>query len=65
MERDIDATVCDDAENKGGSCDKKFANNTMKAKVSVVLIQVQVGIKKRKGVRSKSVVDGVGNANMS
>ena len=51
MEKDIDAIACDDVGNNGGSCDRELANDTMKDEVSVVSIKVQVGIKKRKGVK--------------
>ena len=64
MEEDIDAIACYDVGNNSGSCDREFANNSMKDEVLVVSIEVQVGIKKIKGVKNKAVVDGVGNANV-
>ncbi len=64
MEKDINAIACNDVGNNSRSCDREFANDAMKGEVPVVSIKVQVGIRKRKGVRSKAVVDGGGNANV-
>ncbi len=55
---------CDAVANVNGLCNMEFANNTMKDKVSVVSIKIQVETKKRKGARSKALVDSVGNANV-
>ncbi len=64
MEKDIYVIACDDVGNNGGSCNREFTNDAMKDEMSVVLIKVQAEIKERKGMRNKTVVEGVGNANV-
>ena len=63
MEVDIEEMKCDGVVSKSRLCNMEFSNDVVEDKVSVVSIKVQVGIKKRKGVRSKAGVGGAGNVN--
>ena len=64
MEVDVEEMKCDDIVNKSKWWNMEFSDDAMKDKVSVVLIKVQVWIKKIECIRRKAVVSSVDNANM-